>query len=334
MDKIIRILAGLAIVQLVFVVIVNMGGNTLAGQAPNQPLLAFDKDQVDTLIIKGEKKTQVKLRKKEGQWQTEGGFPADQRKVESLVTKIHEMKHGLPVTNSDMAIKRFKVANERFERHIILQNGDRKLAALFVGSGAGARQSHVRSDDDITVYTGSLGTYDAPDTIGEWQDKNILQVDKKDISSIKLEDRLFQRAKNKNEKNDTAQWESANLPQGKHLNIKAINDGLSSLVDLTFNKVLGRESKPEYGIDKPVLTLNLTYKKGEREYLFGKLKDKDDYVLKVSDWPEYFQLTGSVAKPILDSANSWLTDNVKKESKSDGKNESTAGMVMDKSEAK
>jgi len=55
MDKLIRILAGLAIVQLVFVVFTNMGGHSLAGQAPNQPLLSFDKEQVDTLIIQGGK---------------------------------------------------------------------------------------------------------------------------------------------------------------------------------------------------------------------------------------------------------------------------------------
>jgi hypothetical protein len=315
MNKLIRILAGLAIVQLVFVVFTNMGGHSLAGQAPNQPLLSFDKKQVDTLIIKGEKNAELKLSKKEGKWQTEEGFPANQEKVESLIGKMYEMKHGLPVANSDTAIKRFKVANDQFERYISLQKGDQKLAALYVGSGAGARQTHVRSDEDVTVYTGLLGIYDAPDSIGDWQDKNVLQFNKVDVSSIKLDDRVFQRVETKDKESKATQWQSANIPKGKRLDQKAINDGLSSLANLTFNKVLGKESKSEYGMDKPVLKLHLMFKEGEREYLLGQLEDKDDYVLKVSDRPEYFQLGSSVTKSIVDSTKSWLTNEVKEEPK-------------------
>jgi hypothetical protein len=329
MDKLIRILAGLAIVQLVFVVFTNMGGHSLAGQAPNQPLLSFDKEQVDTLIIQGGKKAKVTLNKKEGKWQTEEGFPANQEKVESLIGKMHEMKHGLPVASSDAAIKRFKVANDQYERYITLQKGDQKLAALYMGTGAGVRQTHVRNDKDVAVYTGSMGIYDAPDTLENWQDKTILQFNKEEISRIKLEDKVFQRIENKDKQSKTMQWQSADLPKGKRLNQKAINDGLSSLANLMFNKVLGKESKSEYGTDKPVLKLHLMLKKGGREYLLGQLKDKDDYVLKVSDRPEYFQLDSHVAKSIVDSSKRWLTDKAKEGSKATEDDKSDLQPIMD-----
>jgi hypothetical protein len=295
----------------------------------DQPLLSFDKEQVDTLIIQGGKKAKVTLNKKEGKWQAEDGFPANQEKVKSLIGKMHEMKHGLPVASSDAAIKRFKVANDQYERYITLQKGGQKLAALYLGNGAGARQTYVRSDEDVAVYTGSIGVYDAPDTLDNWQDKSILQLNKEDVSRIKLEDKVFQRVENKDKQSKTMQWQSADLPEGKQLDQKAINDGLSSLANLMFTKVLGKESKSEYGIDKPVLTLHLIFKKGEREYLLGQLKDKDDYVLKVSDRPEYFQLDSHVAKSIIDSSKRWLTDKVKEGSKAAEDGKSDIQPVMD-----
>ncbi len=310
MDKVVRILAGLAIVQIVFVVVANMGGNTLAGQAPNQPLLSFDKEQVDTLIVRAKEKAEIKLSKKEGQWQTEDGFPADQEKVTNLIEKLHGLKHGLPVANSDKAINRFKVVNDSFERHILLQNGDKKLAALYVGSGAGARQTHVRSDEDIAVYSVALGTYDVPDTISDWQNRNALKLDIGDISRIDVMGMTFQRQQSPDKETKTVLWKSAKLPNGKQLDQKAINDGVSSLAGLSFDKVLGKESKPEYGMDNAVLTLKLIHKNGERQYVLGKLKDKDDYVIKVSDRPEYFQLSGNAAKSIVDNITrkNWIKD--------------------------
>ena len=337
MDKLIRILAGLAIVQLVFVVFTHMSSHSLAGQAPDQPLLSFDKEQVDTLIIKGAKKAELKLSKKEGQWQTGEGFPANQKKVESLIEKMHEMKHGLPVANSDTAIKRFKVANDQYERYIALQKGDQKLAALYVGSGAGARQTHIRSDQDVAVYTGSLGTYDVPDNIGDWQDKNILHFNKEEVSRIKMNNRVFQRVETetKEKQDKTMQWQSADLPKGKQLNQKAINDALASLANLTFDSILGKENKPEYGMDKPVLKFNLMYKKGKRDYLFGKLKGKEDYVLKVSDRPEYFQLGNGAVKSIVSSRKKWITNNdeVKEKPKAAEETESASQPVKDNSPA-
>jgi len=327
MEKIIRILAGLAIVQVVFVVIANMGGHTLAGQAPNQPLLSFDKENVDTLIIKGKEKTAVKLIKKEGQWLTAEGFPAAEEKVSRLIEKMHDLKHGLPVANSDTAMKRFKVANDVFERHIELQKEGNKLAGLYVGSGAGARQTHVRNDEDIAVYAVALGTYDAPDTLSDWRDKSVLTLNQKDIDRIEVLDMTIEKVQDSNVESKVPQWKSAKLPEGKMLNQKLINESLSLLASLRFDKLLGQESKPEYGLDKPVLRLKLTHKNGEREYVLGAFKGKDDYVLKVSDRPEYFLINGNSAQPIVDkiTRNNWIAD-------SDGEDSTSASTAEEKTQ--
>ena len=336
MKKAIGILAGLAILQTVFVVVANMGASTLSGQSPGQPLLSFDKTQVDNLIVQGKEGNEVVLSKKDGKWQTADGFPADQEKVDNLIGKMHDLKRGQAIANSDKAIKRFKVAKDEFERHIILQKADQKLAALYMGSGAGARQTHARSEEDGAVYTVSLGTYDVPDSPSDWQNKNILHLNKEDIRTIQLAKHVFQRDDSADKQKTAKKWKLADLPQGKHLNQKTINDNLSTLTSLSFDEILGKKDKPEYGIDKPVLTLKLTHNNGEREYLFGRLKDKADYVLKVSDRPEYFRVNENAVKPIVDGSKNWIKDQVKKESKSEDKTEPTpkAATAPDTSESK
>ena len=324
MNKTIRLLAVIVIAQLLFIVATHMGGDTLAQHSGGETILAFDKTQVDHLLIEQKGKDdqeseKVSLSKKDDKWQTEAGFPVSAGKVDGLLDRLAGLKHGLPVATSSSALTRFKVDDDDYERRITLKNGDKKLAVLYLGSGAGARQTHARSDTQAAVYTVELGVYDAPTKVENWQDKNLLKLSTKEVSELKLADMSFKLNPTADKKTSLPIWKTDSLPENKIVNQKAINESVEKLASLSFSKVLGKEKKSEYGLDKPELNVILNYKGKAREYQLGKLKDKDDYVLKLSDRAEYFQIASYTGKPLLDgiAKNKWLMDKPKTQTQAD-----------------
>jgi hypothetical protein len=307
MKTAIILLAALAAVQVVLAVVTHSGGAQVASESVNGALLDFDKAQVSQFTIEDADNT-VTLKKVADSWQTADGFPASPARVSSLLDKLAELQHGLPVGVSEDALRRFKVADADFERRIQLKQGDNVVADLYLGSGAGARQSHVRRAADEVVYTTAIGSYDAPAEPGEWQDKAILQLDEKKVQAVALAElKLEKISKDK----DTAPvWQAAELPAGQLLNQAAVNEGLQPLWNLRFAEVLGKEAGADYGLEAPALTLKLTHEDGEREYQFGKMSEGDDYVLKVSDRAEYFRVAGYSVKPLVEknTVSSWLLD--------------------------
>ncbi len=304
------LLATLAAVQVVLVVVTHSDNTEVASESVSGVLLEFDKAKVDQLNIQGVDGT-VSLTRVDNNWQTADGFPANQSKVTALLDKLADLKHGLPVGVSEQALGRFKVAIGDYESRVQLQQGDEILADLYLGSGAGARQSHVRRQSDNVVYTSNIGIYDAPVDVGEWQDKTVLQLDESKVKSVELAGLKLERTSGS--KDSVTIWRAAALPDGKLLNQAEVNAGLQPLWTLRFAEVLGKEAKPEYGLESPALVLKLTYDGGEREYRFGKMADSDDYVLKVSDRDEYFRVAGYSVKPLVEKggADAWLLDEEK-----------------------
>lgn len=292
------LLLALAALQVGLVVYTHSDDDTqVASESVNGVLLSFDKAQVDRLSIQGGA-VAVELKKVAGQWQTADGFPADQPKVSGLLDKLAGLKHGLPVGMSENALARFKVAIDDFESRVQLKKGDEVLTDLYLGSGAGARQSHVRRQADSVVYTTDIGSYDVPTDFAEWLDKTVLHLDEKTLTTIELEE--LKLTKVSRSKDSAPVWQAESMPEGKLLNQAGVNGGLQPLWNLRFTELLGKEAKAEYGLDAPALVLKLTYEGGEREYQFGKMAEGADYVLKVSDRDEYFRMAEYSVKALLE----------------------------------
>jgi hypothetical protein len=158
-----------------------------------------------------------------------------------------------------------------------------------------------------------MGVYDAPAKAEDWQDKSLLKLSEKEVSEVTFSGMTF-KPETTGDKPSMTMWKTDALPANKIVNQKAINESIKKLASLSFSKVLGKvlgkEKQSEYGLDKPVLHLSLKHKGKARDYQFGKLKDKDDYVLKVSDRDEYFQIASYTGKPLVEgiSKDKWLLD--------------------------
>jgi len=309
MDKAIRILAVIAVIQLVLTAITWVSGSHLASQPVKTTLLDFDRDKIDQIVIKGDGK-QVSLKKADGQWQTADHFPADQRKVDKLLDKLESLQTGFPVAISHSALKRFKVDKNDYERHVQLKTADKVIGELFLGTGAGAGQSHARRGNGKEIYSVAIGSYAVSANSDDWQDKTLLQIAENRITAIELDDLVVQRDNTKSEDNADSIWKASNLPDNKQLDSKAINDSLSRLSSLRFASLLGQSAKPEYGLNNPVWQLSITHKDGQRRYQLGKLQDSQDYVLKVSDRDDYFKIASYVGEPLINaiSRQKWIID--------------------------
>jgi len=303
MKKTITILAVIAVIQIALTVKTWMGNPELQSHSRGSQLLSFKTSEIDALLIQ-DGSNKVQLKKKENKWILTDGFPADSDKVDALLKKLSGLQYNLPVATSPGALDRFKVARNNFERHLQLLSNGKVLAELYLGTGAGARQSHVRSSQQESVYRVAMGSYDLPVTPDAWQDKKILQFTVADVVAMKLDGLKLQRqdsdSPDSEKKKDTPLWVDNSLPSGSTVNQLMVNEGLSKLASLRFTRILGSEEKPEYGLAEPLLTVNLVFKNGSRIYKFGRIKDSEDICLKVSDRDEYFQLASFLAKPLLE----------------------------------
>lgn len=314
MKVMISILAVVAVSQVTLAVWAFSGKTQLSEQVASSTLLNFAQEQIDQVSIRGDDST-VELNKKDGKWQTADGYPLEVGKMDSLMDKLAGLKFGLPVATSEAALKRFKVAENDFERHLRLKTSGETVAELYLGTGSGVRKSHLRTAQQEAVYTAEIGSYDLPARVDGWQDKTLLQLPKDEITGVKLGDLSLTLEDSNNDTDKTKLWKADKLPDGKQLDQLAINLALSPFDSLRINKVLGTEAKPEYGMDKPKMTVSLTYKDGERSYQVSKLKDADEYIVKASHRPEYFQLPSFSGKPLVEkiAVDAWVVDVAKPE---------------------
>ena len=321
MQKNIKILLAFTIIQVVLVVVLWSSTGRLQGYQAGNKMLAFKPEEIDKILIKSPQQS-VQLQKKEKKWQLDNGFAANQTQITNLLLKLSTLKYHLPVATSKQALTRFKVAEQKFERQVQLFKGDKTLATLYLGSGAGARQTYARNADQQAVYRVPLGAYELGDKPAYWLDKTILQFPADALKHISLASYQFSRIKDK--QSDTSQdqakaakssdntltkWQIQPLPKDKTLDQDKFADALEKLSRLRISDI-DKDTKVSKLLDaKPVLQMDIELADKKRNYLlFKPEKEADHYLLKVSDYPQYFQLDKFVAEDLIDAftPDNWL----------------------------
>lgn len=98
-------------------------------------------------------------------------------------------------------------------------------------------------------------------------------------------------------------WNSDTLAATDPVNQANAGALAGKLAGLRIGSVLGTDAKPGYGLENPELIIGLQQKNGQAiEYRLGKRAEDSDYVLAVSNRPEYFRLPGYAGDALIKAA--------------------------------
>lgn len=257
----------------------------------NEKLLDLKFDSLDKIVIEEAEKKTLVLQRQDKNWKLPGyfDFPASREKLDRIFGKLFETGVGWPVATTESAQKRFKVAQDAFERKLAFSTADASKT-LYLGTSPGFKKIHARIDRETTIYGIEFSAYQVSTKPIDWADQSILHVSREEINAIEIAGLSIKRAKDK--------FGIEGLAEGEEAVESEIQTLLGNVSTLGFQEVLGKKDDPAYQLDKPVLELTLVKKDGQRVgYRYGKLKDKDETVLKPSDSEYYF----SVPKYNVDS---------------------------------
>lgn len=322
MEKTIRLLAAVLGVQLVLVLGLSFTGPRLSAPTAETPLLGFDAGSVDRLSIEGPEAAKVTLTRTDGGWRLPeaADFPADRERIEQLLQRLTELRGGTPVATTPSAQQRFRVSDADFERRITLGTGDKALATLYLGTAPSPRQINARAAPSETILAVELGAHEFPLRIDDWIDRTLLRVPRDELVALDVAGLYLERVPDPTptaadanatavEENQTdgaaprTRWQATGLAAGENLDSAAADSLSDKLAELRISALLGSEEKIEYGLDKPVLNLQITRKGGAPvEYRLGKAPQADEYTLKVSSRAEYLRLPAYSAEQLLKAA--------------------------------
>lgn len=322
MQRWIPVLAVVLVLQLALAVGLALGGGGLAAQKPDMPLVEADIKASDRLVIEGPASdvqsadqsaantTSVELKKQDGQWVLPDYYdaPADVSRVQGMLDKLVDLKRGYAVATTAGALKRFQVADDSFERRVVVQQGDETLATLYLGSSPGLRKIHARTAADEAVYAVELTAYELPIQAMEWLDNALLKVDADALQAIEMKPdgqgglKLVRHAKNGDGQAQDG-WRAEGLAEGEQLDSERAQILVRAIRELRVDGVLGIDAQPEWQQDQPLLTLSLQQRDGQAiVWTLSQPEGKERYVLKASNQPWYLELEEWNAKPLLEAA--------------------------------
>lgn len=303
------LLSILLVLQVLVAYFAISSGDELQGHAGIQKLLDFNRELVDGIRIEDNNGNLVELKSQGDAWLTAEDFPVNVDRIDSLLERLDELEHGLAVASSPSSAKRFEVSGDRFQRHLKLLYGGKPVAEFYLGTGAGARRNHVRLADQDKIYAVTIGSYDLPAEIADWQDKDLLQIEVSEIQSIDLEGltiRRIEQSGNEDESQDTepdidsTEWFADGLAEDETFKVDEFETQLRNLATLRFDRAF-MGSLEELVIKAKIV---VSYGDQDRTYEFAESKEGDNFWLKVTGFEELFEVSQYNGNRIIDN----LTD--------------------------
>lgn len=277
MQKMISIAATLLVIQIGLAVLFYKGESAQKTTAPDAPFLGMKSDQVSAFEITGPQKERLVVEKIGTEWIIKDSFgaPANGEQVKTLITKLSELKKGFAVATTAGAAKRFKVADDQFERHVVLREKEQIVGEFYVGTSPGFRQIHVRKAGTEEVLAVALSTFELETGVELWLDKNLFKIKKEDMVSISFPGFVLEK------KADT--WQLQGLESGWKTDEKNVADLLNKVAELTIQAVMNPQEATPLFAKAPAFKYSVTRGDGKTaEFSFVK-PEENYYVLKQSE---------------------------------------------------
>lgn len=281
MNRFNLILVSVLAIQLVLTASVYLSTQSSTHLPQQKALLEASMDTIDRITIDDAQDNRSVLTKVDGQWQLAEyhQLPANQNSVNNMLSLLQKTNTGWPVATTSSSRKRFKLADEEFNKKIVISSGSDYEQILYLGTSPGFRQLHVRRSAEDEVYAVKLNSHDFPVKNSDLIDNTLLQLSA-EIDMIKGENFKF----NKQE----GSWTTVNLEaKANEKAIKKLSSTLSGLI------VLGAEKIPEEITDQHELSIA----SGEKNYNYRIFKQGDQRLVHRND----HELAFIITKPDYDS---------------------------------
>jgi hypothetical protein len=279
-QRLIAIGAVLLAVQIGLAIIVNKESTVLEASSPDTLFLSLNPAEVSSIEIIGEENTHLVLQRSKDGWTLPNTFaaPADGEQVNNLLEKLATVKQGMAVATTAGAPKRFKTAEDAFERHLVIKAGDTPVADFYLGSSAGFRYSHARKADLNEIVTIPISNFEVEIDADKWLDRNLAKLKKDDVQGLQLADISMTR-------NGTG-WSVDNLA-GDQTSQEEVENLLTRVTGIAVQSVLAPHDVSSLFDDKTT-EFTVTMKDGSKiTYMIAR--QDDDYVLKMSNSDLYFK---------------------------------------------
>ncbi len=182
-----KILIGALAVQLVLIAIVLTRGDNTAVLKEHPILAGFDAAKVTRVqVFAGATAKPIDVVKRDAGWVLASGFdyPVEPTRVTDVLSPLAKLSAAGPVTTQVSRHKQLHVADDEFERKLVITAGGKDIT-LYLGSSAGARRTAFRIGGEDQVYgvTGLSAT-----SVGseprQWLDPSYVKVPRDDISKL------------------------------------------------------------------------------------------------------------------------------------------------------
>ena len=298
------LLSILLVLQVLVAYFVISSVDELQGHAGIQKLLDFNRELIDGIRIEDNNGNLVELKSEGDTWLTAEDFPVNVDRIDRLLERFEGLEHGLAVASSPSSAKRFEVSGDRFQRHLKLLSDGKPVAEFYLGTGAGARRNHVRLADQDKIYAVTIGSYDLPAEIADWQDKDLLQIEVSEIQSIDLEGLTIRRIEQSEDDSqdtksdmDSTEWFADGLAEDETFKADEFETQLRNLATLRFDRAFMGSLEEEVIKAKIVVG----YGDQDRTYEFAETMEGDNFWLKVTGFEELFEVSQYNGNRIIDN---------------------------------
>lgn len=284
MNKIIQWLSGILVLQLFIVVMFWWAETDLSASNNIENLAEFDPKTIDEVLIKENESQKSLLKKVDDKWilPEYAQLEASQTKVDDLLTKLATLKKTWGVAKTADSIKRFKVDEDKFERHVILKRDNEVVYSLYFGTSPGFKKIHARAEDESVVYSVELNQHELKQKDQDWFDKGLLAFTGS-VADITGKD--FTLVKDKN----NGAWSIKNNKDDETINKRKTEQLISHLRDIKLESLVADEdTKKKLMQEKPASSLTVNMDALPTVYNGYNLKDK--YYIKSSFSDHYFSL--------------------------------------------
>ena len=249
---------------------------------PDALFLTISPDKISTVQISAGDGKNVTLSKKDKKWLLPDAFsaPADKGQVESLLKKVAGAKQGLAVASTKGAAKRFQTADKDFLRHILFKEGGKTVADFYLGKSAGFKQSYARVSGQDAVFTIPVSDFEVEVSADKWLDTSVARLNREELKQVTMGDISLTRKDKDWSLDGAAEGEASKDELDKLLN---------TITGLSVEAVLDPAKAAPLFQQAPAVQFVVTKNDGS-SVTYALAKDKDDYVLKMSNSGLYFKV--------------------------------------------